>query len=137
MHLWEHVLGRIPLVRNIYNAFKQITRTVLASDNKSFRKVVLIEFPTPGLWSVCFLTNEGINIDSKALLADMCSVFVPTTPIPTTGFNIILPKDKVIELDITIEEAFRMIMSMGVVMPDRQIREILAAASVAKSAPAS
>ena len=137
VHLWEHVLGRIPLVRNIYNAFKQITRTVLASDNKSFRKVVLIEFPTPGLWSVCFLTNEGINIDSKALLANMCSVFVPTTPIPTTGFNIILPKDKVIELDITIEEAFRMIMSMGVVMPDRQIREILAAATVAKSAPAS
>lgn len=137
VQLWEMILGRIPLVRNIYNAFKQITSSVLSSDNTSFRKVVLVEFPSQGMWNIGFLTNDKVQIDSPALQGASMCVFVPTTPVPTTGFNIILPPDRIIELDMTIEEAFRMIMSMGVVMPDRQIREILASRPVAQSAPGS
>ena len=132
VHWWEVILGRIPLVRNIYTAFKQITNTLLASDNKSFRKVVLVEFPSQGMWNIGFLTNESVQITASALSGDTTCVFVPTTPIPTTGFNILLPRERIIELDMTVEEAFRMIMSMGVVMPERQIREILAARPVAQ-----
>lgn len=82
--LWEGLLGRIPLVRNIYNAFKQIATTLLSSDNKSFRKVVLVEFPSGGLWSFGFLTNSDIDIKSEPFTGGLVSVFVSTTPNPTT-----------------------------------------------------
>jgi uncharacterized membrane protein len=131
--LWENVLGRIPLVRNIYNAFKQITSTVLDSDNKSFRKVVLVEFPKDGIWSIGFLTNPGIRIDSPVVKDDMAAVFVSTTPNPTSGFLVILPKNRIIELDISIEEAFKMIMSIGVVVPVAELKEVLQDKNVAQS----
>jgi len=131
--LWENILGRIPLVRNIYNAFKQITTTILASDNKSFRQVVLLEFPRDGQWSVGFLTNPGIEIDSESLEKDLVSVFVSTTPNPTTGFLLILSRKRIIELDITVEEAFKMIMSIGVVVPESRIKELLPEKEVAQT----
>lgn len=135
--IWENILGRIPLVRNIYNAFKQITTTILATDNKSFRKVVLLEFPRDGLWSVGFLTNPDIRIEAESLADDLVSVFVSTTPNPTTGFLLIMPRKKLIELDISVEEAFKLIMSIGVVLPDGTMKELLTEKAVAQTGPGS
>jgi len=135
--IWENILGRIPLIRNVYNAFKQITHSILSSENKSFRKVVLIEFPSQGMWSIGFLTNPAIKIESKPLEDELISVFVSTTPNPTTGFLIMLPKNKVIELDMTIEDAFKAVMSMGVIVPDGPMKESLLAKTVAQTTAAS
>jgi len=135
--VWESILGRIPLVRNIYNAFKQISTTILASDNKSFRKVVLVEFPKDGLWRIGFLTNPDINIRSRSLDPEISAIFISTTPNPTTGFLIMMQKSKIIELDISIEEAFKLIMSIGVVVPDKSINELIVDNNVAHSTPGS
>ena len=131
--LWENLLGRIPLVRNIYNAFKQIATTLLSSDNRSFRKAVLVEFPSGGLWSLGFLTNTDISIEASALEDKLVSVFVSTTPNPTTGFLILVDPGKVIELNISIEEAFKMIMSIGVILPEKDMRALLTENGVAKT----
>lgn len=130
--LWENILGRIPLVRNIYNAFKKIATTILSAENKSFRKVVLVEFPKSGVWSMGFLTNPDIRINSPTIQDKLIAVFVSTTPNPTTGFFILLPKNKVVELDISVEEAFKLIISIGVVMPDKEMKELLQDKNVAQ-----
>ncbi len=119
--LWEGLLSRIPLVRTIYNSIKQITATVLTSGGKSFRKVVMIEYPRKGTWSIGFLTNEQVAISSKDIHTTMIAVFVPTTPNPTSGYIIMLAKQDVIELDMSIEDGFKFIFSMGVIAPNRPI----------------
>ena len=130
--IWEAILSRIPLVRSIYNSAKQITSTVLSSEGKAFRKVVLVEYPRKDAWSMGFLTNEHITINSDKFSREMCAVFVPTTPNPTSGFIIMLPKEDVIELDVNIETGFKYIISMGVITPDQPITEIFHANKVAK-----
>lgn len=130
--LWEAILSRIPLVRSIYNSAKQITTTVLTSEGKSFRKVVLLEYPRKDTWSMGFLTNEHITIDSSRIDHEIAAVFVPTTPNPTSGFIIMLPKDDIIELDLSIEEGFKYIISMGVIIPTNPLTEILHINKVAK-----
>ncbi len=107
--LWEGLLSRIPLVRTIYNSIKQITTTVLTSGGKSFRKVVMIEYPRKGIWSIGFLTNEQVAIYRKDSYTEMFAVFVPTTPYPTSGYFIMLAKHDVIELDMSIEDGFKFI----------------------------
>lgn len=130
--IWEAILSRIPLVRTIYNSAKQITTTVLTSEGKAFRKVVLVEYPRKDTWSMGFLTNDQITIDSSRIDSKIAAVFVPTTPNPTSGFIIMLPKDDIIELEISIEEGFKYIISMGVIIPARPITEICPANKVAK-----
>ena len=122
--IWEAILSRIPLVRTIYNSTKQITTTILASEGKSFRKVVLVEYPRKDTWSMGFLTNEHINIESSRIGPEISAVFVPTTPNPTSGFIIMIPKQDIVELDLSIEEGFKYIISMGVIVPERSIKEI-------------
>ena len=117
VEIWETILNRIPLVRTIYNSVKQIASTVLASDSKSFRKVVLVEFPRANTWSMGFLTNTHVAIDSDRLPGELSAVFVPTTPNPTSGFIMLIPNNDIIELDISIEDGFKYIISMGVIMP--------------------
>jgi uncharacterized membrane protein len=119
VEMWEFILHRIPLVRSIYKSVKQIATTILTSDGKSFRKVVLVEYPRKDTWSMGFLTNDHINIESDQLNGDMAAVFVPTTPNPTSGYIIMMPKTDIIELDISIEDGFKYIISMGVIVPDR------------------
>ena len=133
--IWEGILGRIPLIRNVYNALKQITSTLLARDNKAFRKVVLVQFPEKDMWGIGFLTNPNINIDSDRFEEDMVAVFISTTPNPTTGFLIIVPQRDVVELNLSIEEAFKMIMSIGVVVPEKDIKGLIIDNKVANSAP--
>ena len=126
VEIWEKILNRIPLVRTIYNSVKQIATTVLASEGKSFRKVVLVEYPRKDVWSMGFVSNEHIDLHSDKIEHDVSAIFVPTTPNPTSGFIIMIPRRDIIELDISIEEGFKYIISMGVIVPAKTIKELKA-----------
>ena len=131
VEFWESLVGRIPLIRTIYKSVKQIVSTILTSDSSSFRKVVMIEYPRKGLWSLGFLTNDTLNFECDRLGDDYLAVFVPTTPNPTSGYIIIVSRSDVIELQMTVEEGFKFIISMGVIIPADPIRERLVANKVA------
>ena len=131
VELWESILGRIPLIRTIYNSAKQIASTILTSDGRSFRKVVMLEFPRKGLWSLGFVTNDTVSLESDRLGDDYQVVFVPTTPNPTSGFIVMAARSDVIELQMTIEEGVKFIISIGVIVPEGPIRESLIANKVA------
>lgn len=122
VEFWEAILNRIPLVRSIYNSVKQISTTILDSNGKSFRKVVMLQYPRKGIWSIGFLTNEDVSTDIDGLNEDLVAVFVPTTPNPTSGFIIMAPRDDITELNMSVEEGFKFIISMGVIVPDGPIR---------------
>lgn len=123
---WEHFLARIPLVRTLYAGVKQIMEAVLATDAKSFRKVLLLEYPRKGLWSLAFMTSDSLGEVQEKTEDEVISVFIPTTPNPTSGFVIMVPKQDVIELDISVEDGLKMIISMGVVVPPTKREEMLA-----------
>ena len=127
--IWEGILSRIPIVRNIYNAVKQIASTILTSKGKSFRKVVLAEYPRKGIWSIGFLTNEQVELKCQGLRDEMVAVFLPTTPNPTSGFILLFPREDLIELDMSVEEGFKFIISIGVIVPEGPIKESLINAS--------
>jgi uncharacterized membrane protein len=114
IHLWERILARIPLVRSIYSATKQVSHSILSPSSNSFSRAVLIQFPRPGLWSVGFQTNSNFTPLSND---ENYTIFIPTSPNPTSGFMVIVSPDEIKPLDISIEEAFRMIISVGVVTP--------------------
>ncbi len=120
--VWEKALGRIPLVRNIYNSVKQISTTLLASQSKSFRKVVLIEYPRKDSWCIGFLSNERVETDRSITAEQLQSIYLPTTPNPTSGFNLLIPKRDIIELDMSVEDGFKFIISMGVIVPEGEIK---------------
>jgi uncharacterized membrane protein len=117
---WESLLARIPLVRTLYSAVKQIMEAVLATDAKSFRKVLLVEYPRKGVWSLAFMTSDDLGEVQDKTIANVISVFIPTTPNPTSGFVLMVPESDVIELDMAVEEGLKMIISMGVVVPNSQ-----------------
>ena len=114
---WESLLARIPIVRNLYAGVKQIMEAVLATDGQSFRKVLLVEYPRKGVWSLAFLTSNSLEEVQEKTPEQVVSIFVPTTPNPTSGFVVMVPEKDVIELDMTVEEGLKMIISMGVVVP--------------------
>ncbi len=134
VEFWEAVLNRIPLVRSIYNSVKQISSTILDSSGKSFRKVVMLQYPRKGVWSIGFLTNEAVGTEIEGLDDDLVGVFVPTTPNPTSGFIVMVPREDVTELDMSVEEGFKFIISMGVIIPDGPIRTKLTPNKVAQTA---
>lgn len=116
---WESVLDRMPVVRNVYRALKQIFETVLAQSKTSFREVVLIEYPRKGLYAIAFVSRDTIGeIPAKADDGDMVSVFLPTTPNPTSGFLLFVPVRDVIKLDMSVEQAAKLVISAGLVVPD-------------------
>ncbi|NQY25664.1 MAG: DUF502 domain-containing protein [Piscirickettsiaceae bacterium] len=114
---WESLLARIPLVRTLYAGIKQIMEAVLATDGKSFSKVLLIEYPRKGVWSLAFMTSDELGEVQDKTGLDVLSVFIPTTPNPTSGFVLMVPKKDVIELEMSVEDGLKMIISMGVVVP--------------------
>ena len=116
--LWESFLSHIPFVRTIYMAVKQVLETLLSSSNQSFRQVLLIEYPRKGLWSIAFQTGTGTEQIKKETGEDLLTVFVPTTPNPTSGFLIMLDKKDVIFLDMNVDDALKWIISLGVVQPN-------------------
>jgi len=114
----ESILSRMPVVRPIYRTAKQIFQTLFSKSESSFRRVALIEFPSPGMWSLVFLTQSPTeNIAGRLPASEYVSAFMPCTPNPTTGFFFYVPKREVIELDITVEQAMTVIMSAGIVQP--------------------
>ncbi len=114
---WESILGRIPFVKSIYSSVKQVSDTLLASKGYAFRKALLVEFPRPGSWTIAFLTGTPSSAVTPYLTEEHISVYVPTTPNPTGGYFLMLPLSQVRELDMTVDEALKYIISMGVVAP--------------------
>lgn len=117
MKLGESILDRIPLVRSIYNSTKQVIQAILSTNSQAFRKVLLIEYPRKGIWTICFQTSTADFVDSQTSTEEMVSVFIPTTPNPTSGFLMIVPKSEVQELTMTIDEALKYVISLGVMQP--------------------
>ncbi len=114
---WEGLLARIPVVNSIYNSVKQVSDTLFSSSGNAFRKALLIEYPRQGTWTIAFLTGQPGGDVANHLRGDFVSVYVPTTPNPTSGFFLMLPRQDVIELDMNVDEALKYIISMGVVTP--------------------
>ncbi len=119
----ENMVGRMPLVRNIYNGLKQIFQTVFSSESATFKEVGLIEYPRPGLWALVFVaTQTRGEVDAKlmGIEQETLSIFLPTTPNPTSGFLLFVPKEDVILLDMGVEDAAKLVISAGLVTPKYQ-----------------
>lgn len=117
MRLGERVLEKIPFVRGIYGAVKQVTETLFSNSGQSFRRVVLVPYPHPACWSLAFLTGEGTGEIRRKTGRELINVFIPTTPNPTSGFFLMFPREDVIELDMSVDEGLKMLLSVGVVQP--------------------
>ncbi len=115
--VWESLLERIPIVRSIYSAAKKFVEIVFSDSGQSFKKVLLIEYPRKGIYSLAFQTATNLGEVQERTGEPVVCTFVPTTPNPTSGYIIIVPKKDIIELDMEVDEAFKMIVSLGVVVP--------------------
>ncbi len=122
LRFWENVLGRIPVVKSIYNSVKQVSDTLFTSGGHAFRKALLVQYPRQGSWTIAFLTGEPGGDVVNHLRGEYWSVYVPTTPNPTSGFFLMMLKADVIELDMSVDEALKYIISMGVVAPNGRRR---------------
>ncbi|MGD8339250.1 MAG: DUF502 domain-containing protein, partial [Gammaproteobacteria bacterium] len=117
VHMYERILDRIPLVRSVYGAVKHFAEIVFSEDGTSFKKVLLIEYPRPGLYSLCFLTSENPREVQHRTGEEVVTVFLPTTPNPTSGFMLFVPRKDTVELDMAVDDALKLIISLGVVVP--------------------
>ncbi|MDB5806623.1 MAG: hypothetical protein JWN73_3945 [Betaproteobacteria bacterium] len=122
LKLWEAVLKRIPIVSTIYSSVKQVSDTVLSPNGQAFRKAVLVQYPRNGCWTIAFVTGSPGPGVAEHLPGEHVSVYVPTTPNPTSGFFLILPKSEVIEVEMSVDTALKYIVSMGVVAPGAPAR---------------
>ena len=133
VEIWERILNKIPLVRSIYSSIKQISNTIFDPSGKSFRKVVMLQYPRKGVWSIGFLTNDNVGDEMSAVDDRLVAVFIPTTPNPTSGFIVMVRNDEITELDMSVEEGFKFIISIGVIIPDGTARTELERNKVAQS----
>ncbi|MCC6196503.1 MAG: DUF502 domain-containing protein [Burkholderiales bacterium] len=117
IRIWEALLGRIPVVKSIYSSVKQVSDTLLSDSGNAFRKALLVQFPHQDSWTIAFLTGTPAPAVAAHLDEEHVSVYVPTTPNPTSGYFVIVPKAKTRELDMTVDEALKYVISMGVVAP--------------------
>ena len=115
---WEGVLWRIPVVKSIYWGIKQVSDTIFSSQGEAFRKALLVQYPRKGAWTIAFMTGQPGGDVVNHLEGEYISVYVPTTPNPTSGFFLMMPKSDVIELDMSVDAALKYIISMGVVPPN-------------------
>lgn len=120
---WERLLARIPVVNSIYNGVKQVSDTLFSSSGQAFRKALLIQYPREGAWTIAFLTGTPGGDVANHLRGEYVSVYVPTTPNPTSGFFLMLPKSDALELDMSVDEALKYIISMGVVAPPSRSKQ--------------
>ncbi|MBL3599839.1 MAG: DUF502 domain-containing protein [gamma proteobacterium endosymbiont of Lamellibrachia anaximandri] len=122
--LWERLLARIPLVRSVYSAVKQLVETMLSDGGQSFRKVLLVEFPRRGLWTLAFQTGTDQGEAQEKTGRDVINVYIPTTPNPTGGYFVMVPREDVQELDMSVDDGLKMLLSMGAVVPDHQPTDV-------------
>lgn len=114
---WERLLARIPVVNSLYNAVKQISDTLFSPNGNAFRKALLVQYPRQGSWTIAFLTGQPGGDVINHLDGNYVSVYIPTTPNPTSGFFLMMPAEDVVELNMSVDEALKYIISMGVVAP--------------------
>jgi len=114
---WEAILARIPVVNSVYKGVKQVSDTIFSPDGNAFRQPLLVQYPHQGSWTIAFLTGKPGGDAANHLYGEYVSVYVPTTPNPTSGFFLMMPKADVVELDMSVDEALKYIISMGVVAP--------------------
>ena len=114
---WDALLQRIPIVKGVYSSVKQVSDTLFSSSGNAFREAVLVQYPRHGSWTIAFVTGAPGGEVAGKLPPDMLSVYVPTTPNPTSGFFLIMPRAEVIELRMSVDEALKYVISMGVVVP--------------------
>jgi uncharacterized membrane protein len=119
--IWERAVARIPVVNTIYKSVKQVSDTLFSPTGQAFRKALLVQWPSPGMWTIAFLTGTPGGDVANHLQGDYLSIYVPTTPNPTGGYFVMVPRSAVIELDMPVDIALKYIISMGVVAP-RHIR---------------
>jgi len=117
VHWWERLLARIPVVNSVYNSVKQVSDTLFSSSGNAFRKALLVRYPHQNSWTIAFLTGQPGGDVVNHLDEEHVSVYVPTTPNPTSGFFLMVPAKDTRELDMTVDEALKYIISMGVVAP--------------------
>ncbi|PPR69260.1 MAG: hypothetical protein CFH02_00603 [Alphaproteobacteria bacterium MarineAlpha3_Bin1] len=117
MRFTEQVLARMPVIRNIYSAVKQIFETVLADKSAAFREAVLVEYPRRGIWAIAFITGRTEEEVQNITEEECINIFLPTTPNPTSGFLLFVPKKDLISLSMTVEEAIKMVISGGIITP--------------------
>jgi uncharacterized membrane protein len=117
--LWHEILHRIPVVNSIYSSVKQISDTLFSSSGQAFRKALLVQWPQEGMWTIAFQTGTPGGEVANHLPPDSVAVYVPTTPNPTGGYFVIIPRKDVIELDMSVDQALKYVISMGVVPPQR------------------
>ena len=116
--LAEDLLDRIPLIRSVYGGMKKLAETLFSKNSVSFRQAILIEYPRKGLWSVAFITGDPIGEVQQKTAEHVLTCFVPTTPNPTSGFIVLVPEKDIIRLDMSVEQAMRLVISLGVVTPE-------------------
>lgn len=114
---WESILDRIPFVRSVYSGAKNFAEIVFSESSQSFKKVLLIEYPRKGIYTLAFQSGTNLGEVQARTGDEVVCCFVPTTPNPTSGFIVLVPKDEIIELDMQVDEAVKMIVSLGVVVP--------------------
>ncbi|HEX6736423.1 MAG TPA: DUF502 domain-containing protein [Azonexus sp.] len=122
---WDKLLSRIPVVNSVYKAVKQVSDTLFAPNGNAFRKALLVQYPRQGTWTIAFLTGAPGGDIRNHLTGDYVSVYVPTTPNPTSGFFLMLPRQDAVELDMSVDEALKYIISMGVVAPPPHPRVVV------------
>jgi uncharacterized membrane protein len=122
---WERLLNRVPVVKAIYFSVKQVSDTLFSDSGNAFRKAVLVQYPRQGSWTIAFITGAPGGDVANHLHGDYISVYVPTTPNPTSGFFLMMPRADVIELAMTVDEALKYIISMGTVTPKDHISKQL------------
>ena len=120
--LGERIVARIPVVRSIYSSVKQVTETMFSNSGQSFRQVVLVRYPHKDSWTIGFLTGESAPEARNRTGRELVNVFVPTTPNPTSGFFLLVPREEVIDLDMSVDEGLKMLLSLGVVQPKDKIK---------------
>lgn len=115
--VWERIMDKVPVLRGVYKALKQVLETVLAQQSNAFREAVLVEYPRRGMWVIAFITGNTQGEVQAITEEEVINLFVPTTPNPTSGFLIFVPKDDIVKLSMSVEEAMKMVISGGIVTP--------------------
>ena len=117
IRIWENILNRMPVVRSVYSAIKQILETVMATQSDAFRQAVLVQYPRKDIWAIGFVTGSTKGEVGKRVDKKMVNVFMPTTPNPTSGFLLFFPEEDLIFLNMSVEDALKLVVSGGMVVP--------------------